>query len=178
MCLVINYRTCFNPFSDPFRTPTKQISEALCASSLAIESETSIRTSCAEHFITSGLRQPLDSPECLICLAMCRDAGASFNGPDLYFPIKSTTEKVFSSITPIDRSYPGWVASQVANMFAVLGVINSNNACVASGSKACASRWECHCPDGFNETYSRVRSFKCHINACYSILGPTRKRVL
>lgn len=75
-------------------------------SSFSIEADTPVRTRSSEHLAPTCLRQPLDSPQCLLGLTMRSHAHARVDVPDLRFAIESTTQQIGSCITPIYTEYP------------------------------------------------------------------------
>lgn len=109
----------------------------------AIKRQTSVGSSRNEHLIPSSLWQPLDAPKRLVRFTVCSHTRIAIDRPHLDFAVKGTTKKILTSVTPVEAGNPSRVASQIADVLPMFHVVECNETCIASSSKASAGWGEC-----------------------------------
>lgn len=119
--------------------------------SFAIKRNAPARATSDEHLALSHARrqrrpcfgQPTNTPDGRLSLAVASNADAPSHIPDLDLSVHRATQQVLAGVVPIQRCDPGRIRirhGQVADMFAVLHVVDRNDAGMTCGSKSLAPR--------------------------------------
>lgn len=81
------------------------------------------------------------------------DARLPVDGPDLGLAVHGAAEEVLARVVPVDCRDPRGVAREVADVLAVLHVVEGDDGRVACGGEPCGAGGEGDGPDGLRQAY-------------------------